>query len=129
MPKDLTVTGPSRPGLFDALRNATASAGVDIEGICAFTSMGQRTFHLLTSDDRTAAVRQAVQNAGLEVKLERDVFVVPVHDGPPAIAEVARRLAQAEVSVEFMYLATGDRLVVGVDNIDRAQAALIGFGS
>jgi len=129
MPKDLTVSAPNRPGMFDALRDATASAGMAIEGICAFSAMGQKTFHLLASDGQVAAARQALEDAGLEVRLERDVFVVRVTEGPSAIAEVARRLAQAQVSVDLLYLATGDRIVIGVDSIDRAQAALIGFGS
>lgn len=129
MPKDLTVAAPNRPGMFDALRDAAASAGAAIEGICAFSVMGQRTFHLLAGDEQAVAVRRALESAGLEVRLEREVFVLRVTEGPPAIAEVARRLAQADVSVDLMYLATGERLVLGVDSIDRAQTALIGFGS
>ena len=126
---DLTVVAPNRPGMFDALRDATAGAGVAIEGICAFSAMGQKTFHLLATDEQATAARRALENAGLEVRLEREVFVLRVTDGSPAIAEIARRLAQADVSVDIMYLATGDRLVLGVDSIDRAQTALIGFGS
>jgi hypothetical protein len=129
MPKDLTVNAPNRPGTFDALRDATAGAGVAIEGLCAFATMGQKTFHLLTSDEQAPAARRAIQDAGLEVRLEREVFVLPVTGGSSAMSEVARRLAQAEVSIDLLYLAPGDRLVIGVDSIDRAQTALIGFGS
>jgi hypothetical protein len=128
MPKDLAVNAPNRPGTFDALRDATASAGVAIEGMCAYAVMDQKTFHLLTSDEQAPAARRAVESAGLEVRLVRDVFVLPVKGGSSAMAEVARRLAQAEVSIDLLYLAPGDRLVIGVDSIDRARTALIGFG-
>jgi hypothetical protein len=127
MPKDLSVALPNRPGGFDALREATDRAGAPIEGVCAVTSMGQKVFHLLVSDAEAPTVRAALADAGLEVRLERDVLVLDVPSGPRLIGQVAARLAQAEVNVDFLYLATGNRIVLGVDGIDRARTALVDF--
>jgi hypothetical protein len=44
--------------------------------------------------------------------------------GPRAIGDVADRLSQANVNVDLVYLATENRLVLGVDSIDRAKTAL-----
>ncbi len=127
MPKDLSVAVENRPGMFDALREATARAGLPIEGVCAFATMGQKIFHLLVPDAEVRALRAAREDAGLEVRLERDVLVLDIPGGPRAIGQLAARLAQAEVNVDLLYLATGNRLVLGVDGIDRARAALADF--
>jgi hypothetical protein len=127
MPKDLSVVVSNRPGMFDALREATVRAGTPIEGVCAVSSMGQKVFHLLVSDEEVRGLRAALEDAGLEVRLERDVLVLDIPGGPRAIGQLAARLAQAEVNVDLLYLATGDRLVLGVDSIDRARTALIDF--
>jgi hypothetical protein len=63
----------------------------------------------------------------LEVRLERDVLVLDIPGGPRAIGQVAARMAQAEVNVDLLYLATRERLVLGVDSIDRARTALMDF--
>ena len=127
MPKDLCVAVANRPGMFDALREATARAGTPIEGVCAVSNMGQKLFHLLVSDEEARGLRAALEDAGLEVRLERDVLVLDIPGGPRAIGQVAARMAQAEVNVDLLYLATGERLVLGVDSIDRARTALMDF--
>jgi hypothetical protein len=127
MPKDLSVAVANRPGMFDALREATARAGTPIEGVCAVSNMGEKLFHLLVSDEEARGLRTALEDAGLEVRLERDVLVLDIPGGPRAIGQVAARMAQAEVNVDLLYLATRERLVLGVDSIDRARTALMDF--
>jgi hypothetical protein len=127
MPKDLSVVVANRPGMFDALREATARAGTPIEGVCGFATMGQKVFHLLVPDAEARGLRTALEDAGLEVRLERDVLVLDIPGGPRAIGQIAARMAQAEVNVDLLYLATAERLVLGVDSIDRARTALMDF--
>jgi hypothetical protein len=56
---------------------------------------------------------------------ERDVLVVDVEDRPGTMGEVARRIGEAGVNVELVYLTFGTvRLVLGVDDLDKARAAL-----
>jgi hypothetical protein len=127
MPKDLSVVVANRPGAFDSFREATSRAGAAIEGVCSVSQMGQHVFHLLARDDEIRGLRTSLENAGLDVRLERDVLVLDIPSGPRVIGQVAARLAQAEVNVDFLYLASGDRLVLGVDGIDRARTALLDF--
>src|SRR5262249_18822852 len=127
MPKDLSLVVANRPAAFDALREATSRAGASIEGVCSVSQMGQHVFHLLVPDGEARTVRIGLENAGLEVGLERDVLVLDAPNGPRAVGAAAARLAQAEVAVDFLYLATGNRLVLGVESIDRARTALVDF--
>jgi hypothetical protein len=124
VPKDLSVLVQNRPAMFAALRQATVQAGVQIDGVCGYANLGQKIFHLLVSDEEVGALRDALKATGLDVHVERDVLVVDIPLGPKAIGDVADRLSQANVNVDLVYLATENRLVLGVDSIDRAKTAL-----
>ena len=45
-------------------------------------------------------------------------------DEPGAVGRVARRMADAGVNITIVYLATETRLVLGVDDLEKARAAL-----
>lgn len=122
MAKDLTVVLADRPGTLATLGEATGNAGINIEGICGFSSEGKALDHVLAED--AAAARRAFEDAGLEVREERDVLIVDIEDRPGEIGRVARRLADAGVNIELVYLATNTRLVIGADDLEKARAAL-----
>ena len=72
-----------------------------------------------------AATRAALSEAGIEVSGERNVLVVDVEDRPGTMGEVARRIGEAGVNIELAYTTFGAvRLVLGVDDLDRARAAM-----
>jgi hypothetical protein len=119
--KDLTVTLEDRPGRLADLGEATGSAGINIEGVCGAQEGG--AVHILVEDEVTA--RAALSDAGFEVGDERDVLVVDVEDRPGSMGEVARRVGDAGVNIELVYTTFGEvRLVLGVDDIDKARAAV-----
>jgi hypothetical protein len=123
MAKDLTVMLEDRPGALAELGEATGTAGVNIEGVCAVTEEGRGVIHILVED--VGAARQALQGAGLDVAEERDVLVVEVEDRPGTMGDVARRMADAGVNIELAYTTFGRvRLVLGVDDLDKARAAV-----
>ncbi len=78
--------------------------------------------HVLVEDAGSA--RRALQDAGLRIGEERDVLVVQAEDRPGWLGEVARRFADAGVNIDFHYLATNNRLVLGVNDLDKARATL-----
>jgi hypothetical protein len=121
--KDLTVTLENRPRRLADLGEATGSAGINIEGVCGSPEGGQAAVHILVDD--VDATRAALSKAGIEVSGERDVLVVDVEDRPGAMGEVARRVAGAGTNIELVYTTFGAvRLVLGVDDLDKARAAL-----
>ena len=50
MPIDLTVVLTDEPGELAKLGQATGAAGVNIQGMCAFTGQGRGIIHLLVAD-------------------------------------------------------------------------------
>jgi hypothetical protein len=121
--KDLTVILEDRPGTLGDLGEATGEAGINIEGVCGTTEGGQGVIHVLVAD--ADATRAALTAAGFDVGGERDVLVIDVEDRPGMMGEVARRISEAGVNIELAYTTFGAvRLVLGVDDVDKARAAL-----
>jgi hypothetical protein len=121
--RDLTITLEDRPGRLADLGEATGKAGINIEGICATSGVGTAEVHVLVDD--AAAARDALGSAGIEVDAERDVLVIDVEDRPGTMGEVARKVGDAGVNIGLAYTTFGGvRLVLGVDDLDRARAAL-----
>lgn len=123
MASDVAVVLQDRPGELARLGEATGEAGVNIQGMCAFTGEGRGIIHLLVEDGPRAA--QALTDAGIEVADEREVLVVDIEDRPGTLGELARRLADANVNIELAYTAFGGvKVVIATDDLESARAAL-----
>ena len=122
MMKDLTVILEDRPGTSADMGEALGRAGINIEGSCGFACEGKGIAHILVED--AAAARRALEEVGIEVGDEREVLVLEMENRPGALGEVARRIANAGVNIEVVYLATNTRLVIGVDDLEKARAAV-----
>ena len=122
MAKDLSVILEDRPGTLADMGEALGKAAINIEGVCAFPSEGKGVVHILVDD--VAAARRALEEVGIEVGDEREVSVLEIEDRPGTLGEVSRRVADAGVNIELVYLATNTRLVIGADDLAKAQAAV-----
>jgi len=122
MLKDLTILLEDRPGTIADVGEALGKAGVNIEGLCGFPCEGKGIGHILVED--ASAARRALEEIGIGVRRERQVLVLEIEDRPAALGEVSRRMANAGVNADLVYLATGTRLVLGVDDIDKARDAV-----
>jgi len=119
---DLTVILEDRPGTLADMGEALGKAGINIEGLCGFPSEGKGVIHILVEDGPTA--RRALDEAGLQVHSERQVLILDVEDRPGEFGRICRRIANAGVNIDLVYLATNTRLVVGADDLDKARAAI-----
>jgi hypothetical protein len=125
MSKDLTVILQDRPGELARLGEAMGEAGVNIQGMCAFTGEGRGVIHLLVADDQAGGARTALEEAGMGLADEREALVIDVEDRPGTLGELARSLGEAGVNIELAYTTFGGvRLVIATDDVDSARAAL-----
>jgi len=122
MTKDLILTLEDRPGALATMGEALGKAGVNIDGICGVTFEGMGMIHILVDDPVKA--RRALEVAEIPVVREQDVLVLKLEDRPGELGNIARRLANAGVNIHLAYLATSTRLVLGVEDIQKAQGAL-----
>jgi hypothetical protein len=123
---DLVVTPVDRPGQLAGIAAALGEAGVNLEGISAFTGQGLSVVHLLVDLPEVAST--ALEREGFVIKARRRVVVANIADRPSALADLTQRLAAAGVNIEQAYLATGarvaTRLVLVCDDPDRAEQAI-----
>lgn len=119
MPWDIAVELENRPGTLAELGEAAGKAGVNLDGVCGIPCEGVGVIHVLVEDPATA--RDALTQAGITIREEREVLVADVTDRPGELGELTRRLADAGVNVDLTYLATNTRLVLGVDDLEAAR--------
>jgi hypothetical protein len=114
--RDLAVDlKDDRPGLLAKAASAIASGGLNLDGFAETDGV----LHILTPDARAA--RLALESVGLRVVGDIEVVVVQAENRPGTAAIVFGRLADAEIKVQYTYVATGDRMVIAAD---RPQAAV-----
>jgi hypothetical protein len=119
MGRDLTLRlAADRPGELAKVSQTLSSSGVNIEGIAEVEGV----VHILARDP--GAARSALRAGGYTIEGELEVLVLPMTDRPGELSMIMQRLADASVNLRFIYLATDTRVVIGVDDITRARAAL-----
>src|SRR5919206_787169 len=121
--KDLTIEVDDRPGVAAQIGESLGRAGVNIEAIVGVVpGSGKAVGRVLVSDSTKA--RRAIEEAGVRVVGEHDVLVVQIPDRPGELGKIARKVADAGVNLNGLYLATNTRLVLSPDNIEKARQAI-----
>jgi hypothetical protein len=124
--KDLTVSLEDRPGTLATLGETLGEAGINLEGVCAVTHEGRGIIHILVQDASKA--RSALEQAGIKVEGEGEPLVSELPqdrvERPGTLGEMARKVADAGVNVQVVYLATKNRAVMVTSDNAKAKAAL-----
>jgi hypothetical protein len=125
MPTNLTVVLKDERGQLATLGAAAGAAGVNIEGMCAFTGEGRGIIHLLIADDAVDRAVAALTDAGMGVADRREVLVVDIANQPGSLGELARQLSDAGVNIELLYTIFGGvKVVIATDDMGSAISAL-----
>lgn len=122
MTTDFTLTLPDQPGTGARVLDALGQAGINVIGVCALPQDGQMTVHLAVDDARGA--RTALHGVGVQISGEREVVISAIEDRPGAGGRLMRRLGDADINVDLVYLATNNRIVLGVADVPKAQGVL-----
>lgn len=122
MAADLTIILEDRPGVLAGMGEAMGKAGINIDGICGIPCGGEGVIHILVED--ASGARRILEEIGVEIREERPVLVLEVEDRPGMLGEITRLIANAGVNINLCYLATNNRLVLGVDDLEKALAAV-----
>ncbi len=123
MPKDLTIALVNKPGTLADAGEALGGAGINIDGVCG-TSGDSRHVHLLVADAQAA--RAALADAGIECDEDREVEMLSIVDQPGEMGRHLRKVADAGINVDLVYLATNTRLVLGSPDLEGLRKALHG---
>ena len=122
MALDFTVMLPNRPGVLANLSSIVSKAGINIEGISGTQYQDKVVLHLLF--DKEEEVQSTLRENSITIMSYREVLVVDIKDKPGALFEITQKMASNDVNIDFIYLATKSRLVLGVDDPEAAIVAL-----
>ena len=113
---------PDRPGELGRLAAALAAKDVNIDAIAAHTAFGKGYVAVLPAEPKRA--RDALKEAGFTFN-EKTVLTVQLEDKPGTLADLAKRLGGAGVSITSVVpIGTGEgrvQLAIGVDDLDKAR--------
>lgn len=119
MHKDFVLIPDDQPGVLARMGEVMGQAGINLEGLSAFTGQGKGVVHVLVNDPEAAL--RALAEAGMDVRAARDVVVVDMPDEPGALGRLTRKVSDAGINIEQAYIATGGRLVLVVDKVEEAR--------
>lgn len=121
--RDITIMIPERGGAVPEVWETLADAGINVEAAVSFSREHHRLVHVVVEDTMVQRANDALAAAGLMVVDEREVLIVPVDDHPGGLASVARKAYDANAEVYLLSMATGDRAMLGVVNVEAAKEA------
>lgn len=119
--KDLEISLEHHPGALAEMGEVLGRAGVSVEGGGVFAVGGVGVAHFLFADG--AAARRALEAAGIRVLAEREVVSVRLRQEELGqLGMIARRMADAGVNIDVQYSDHDHRLILVVDDIEKAAA-------
>ncbi len=121
---DLVIDIENSPGALAEAAAAISDAGVNIAAATCVGPGERAELHILVK--HAEAARHSLAISHLAVTREREVVVVDVDDRPGVLADLTRRIAQAGVNLDLVYVATRNRLVLGSPDLTALRGALDG---
>jgi hypothetical protein len=119
---DLVIDIENSPGTLAEVAAAISDAGVNIAAATCIGAGERAELHILVP--HAEAGRHSLAISHLGVTREREVVVVDAEDRPGVLADLTRRIAQAGVNIDLVYVATRNRVVFGAADLDALRAAL-----
>ncbi len=117
----LAVTISSDDGSVSHATRLLGDAGVDIRGFSVSDSVDHSTLRLIV--DQPVEAQAALEAAGMEVT-SSEVIVIALPDHPGGLAGVLREVADAGVSIRYVYSLVSSFVVLNVSSPERACALL-----
>src|SRR5262245_12585997 len=100
----LAVFLANRPGALARVCDALADAGINIYALATSDTVDHTVVRMVVNDPTKALM--LLGEAGV-LALEADVLTIETANQPGILAKIAERLAEAEVNIEYTYLAAG----------------------
>ncbi len=127
--KDLTVLLENVPGKLADLGETLGKNNINMEGLCGFPLKEEGfLMHILVEDE--TETRQVLEKAGFQIHSAHEVIVLTGQPGRNPILEsgtagrVARKIGDVGVNIDLMYFAGLNRLIIGVDDYEKAKSVL-----
>ena len=122
----LAVFLANRPGTLARVCEALANAQINIHALATSDTVDHSVVRMVVSDPTKALM--LLGEAGV-LALETEVLMIETASEPGVLAKIAERLAEAEINIEYAYLAGGrgaekGLIVLRPSDVEKAQTAL-----
>ena len=122
----LAVFLANRPGALARVCDALAKAEININALATSDTVDHTVVRMVVSEPTKALM--LLGEAGV-LALEAEVLMIETTNQPGVLATIAERLADAEVNIEYVYLAGGHGsqkglIVLRPSDIEKAQRVL-----
>ena len=91
---------------------------------CTFPRLEGVIVHTVVTDEDGDAAYEALRAAHFIPLDRREVVIADIEVRPGELGRLARRIADAGAKVFIMYMATGDRVVIGADDLDKVRTVI-----
>jgi hypothetical protein len=123
--KELVVVHANRPGAGARVYGVVAAAGINVQAFCGYSVGDQAVLTMVTENN--AGAKKALKKAGLSVD-EREVLCVLSPHRPGVFFEIAIRLGEAGIDIDYAYASVAGKaraLVVLQTNDDRKATRIL----
>ena len=122
----LAVFLANRPGALARVCEALGNAGVNIHALATSDTVDHTVVRMVVSDPTRALM--LLGEAGV-LALETEVITIETASQPGVLGKIAERLAQAEVNIEYAYLAGSlaaekGLIILRPSDVEKAQRVL-----
>jgi len=122
----LAVFLANRPGALARVCEALANAQINIHALATSDTVDHSVVRMVVSDPTKALM--LLGEAGV-LALETEVLMIETASEPGVLTKIAERLAEAEINIEYAYLAGGrgaekGLIVLRPSDVEKAQTAL-----
>lgn len=100
------------------------SEGIRMEAACAFPRLEGRVMHVVVVDEDGDAAGRALRGAGYLLLDRREVLVAEIEPVAGELGRLAKRVSDAGARIHILYMALGNRVVLGADDLETAAAAI-----
>jgi len=122
----LAIFLANRPGALARVCEALARAEINIHALATSDTVDHSVVRMVVSDPTKALM--LFGEAGV-LALESDVLMIETDNKPGVLEKNAERLAEAEVNIEYVYLAGSPKAAKGLiilrpSDVEKAQSVL-----
>jgi hypothetical protein len=122
----LAVFLANRPGALARVCEALGKAGINIHALATSDTVDHTVVRMVVSDPTKALM--LLGDAGV-LAIETEVLMIETASQPGVLARIAERLAEAEINIEYTYLAAGREadkglIILRPSDVEKARALL-----
>jgi hypothetical protein len=123
MSVDIVIEVDNKPGVLASVAAAVSDAGVNLAAATCIGTGDRVELHILVPHAEPVRHALAITHQAV-ITREREVVAVEVEDRPGALADLTRKIAEAHINIDTIYVALHNVVVFGSDDLEGLKKVL-----